>query len=134
MSNVKRNDVREPLVHLSKRASIDPVKAWAIRLIAIVLGLIICGLVAFLLIEKLNQNPGRIGDFYEAFIRGSFSTMKEILLNVMPVTTAEYGASAAARPFNSRLDKSKLTANGFTPLPEWQDALHRYLQEIEVIR
>ena len=69
MSNVKRNDVREPLVHLSKRASIDPVKAWAIRLIAIVLGLIICGLVAFLLIEKLNQNPGRIGDFYEAFIR-----------------------------------------------------------------
>ena len=52
-------------------------------------------------------------------------------LSVIPVSTAEYGASKAKRPFNSRLDKSKLTANGFTPLPTWQDALARYLQEIE---
>lgn len=51
--------------------------------------------------------------------------------NVVPVTTAEYGLSKAARPFNSRLDKSKLTENGFTPLPDWQDALSRYLKEIE---
>ena len=50
---------------------------------------------------------------------------------ILPVTTAEYGASKAARPFNSRLDKSKLAANGFTPLPTWQDALARYLREIE---
>ena len=50
---------------------------------------------------------------------------------VTPVTTAQYGLSKAARPFNSRLDKSKLTANGFTPLPSWQDALSRYLKEIE---
>ncbi len=49
---------------------------------------------------------------------------------VVPVTTAEYGASRASRPFNSRLDKSKLTENGFTPLPAWQDALDRYLREI----
>jgi len=49
---------------------------------------------------------------------------------VVPVTTAEYGLSKAARPFNSRLDKSKLTENGFTPLPTWQDALSRYLKEI----
>ena len=46
------------------------------------------------------------------------------------VTTEEYGASKASRPFNSRLDKSKLTARGFTPLPPWQDALARYLKEI----
>ena len=52
-------------------------------------------------------------------------------LTVKPVTTAEYGVSKAARPFNSRLDKSKLAANGFTPLPTWQDALARYLKEIE---
>lgn len=52
-------------------------------------------------------------------------------LSVKPVTTAEYGVSKAARPFNSRLDKSKLVKNGFTPLPTWQDALHRYLKEIE---
>ena len=49
---------------------------------------------------------------------------------VLPVTTAEYGLSKAARPFNSRLDKSKLVENGFTPLPTWQDALRRYLKEI----
>lgn len=52
-------------------------------------------------------------------------------LNVVPVTTAEYGISKARRPFNSRLDKSKLVQNGFTPLPDWKDALHRYLTELE---
>lgn len=52
-------------------------------------------------------------------------------LSVVPVTTEEYGVSKAARPFNSRLDKSKLAQNGFEPLPTWQDALGRYLQEIE---
>ena len=50
---------------------------------------------------------------------------------VIPVTTKEYGLSKAARPFNSRLDKSKLVENGFKPLPTWQDALKRYLEEIE---
>ena len=50
---------------------------------------------------------------------------------VTPVTTAEYGLSKAARPFNSRLDKAKLLVAGFTPLPTWQDALERYLKEIE---
>lgn len=50
--------------------------------------------------------------------------------NVLPVTTAEYGLSKAARPFNSRLDKSKLVEAGFRPLPTWQDALSRYLKEI----
>ena len=49
---------------------------------------------------------------------------------VIPVTTEEYGISKAARPFNSRLDKSKLIACGFVPLPAWQDALARYLKEI----
>lgn len=50
---------------------------------------------------------------------------------VIPVTTAEYGLSKAKRPFNSRLDKSKLAENGFKPLPTWQDALSRYLKEIQ---
>lgn len=50
---------------------------------------------------------------------------------VLPVTTEEYGESKAARPFNSRLDKSKLVEKGFEPLPTWQDALARYLKEIE---
>lgn len=52
-------------------------------------------------------------------------------MNVIPVTTEEYGLSKAARPFNSRLDKSKLKENGFEPLPTWQNALERYLKEIE---
>lgn len=53
-------------------------------------------------------------------------------LTVTPVTTEEYGVSKAKRPFNSRLDKSKLVENGFEPLPTWQDALGRYLREIEI--
>lgn len=61
----------------------------------------------------------------EIFKQAGYST------KVIPVTTAEYGISKAARPFNSRLDKSKLIRNGFTPLPDWKDALARYLKEIE---
>ena len=53
-------------------------------------------------------------------------------LTVVPVTTAEYGISRAVRPFNSRLDKTKLVEQGFIPLPTWQDALSRYLQEISL--
>lgn len=51
---------------------------------------------------------------------------------VIPVTTAEYGLSKAARPFNSRLDKSKLAENGFEPLPTWTDAVSRYLKEADL--
>lgn len=51
---------------------------------------------------------------------------------VIPVTTEEYGLSKATRPFNSRLDKSKLVENGFTPLPTWQDALKRYIDELDM--
>ena len=61
----------------------------------------------------------------EIFRQAGYST------KVLPVTTKEYGLSKAARPFNSRLDKSKLTKNGFKPLPDWKDALTRYLKEIE---
>lgn len=61
----------------------------------------------------------------EIFRQAGYST------NVLPVTTREYGLSKAARPFNSRLDKSKLLESGFRPLPTWQDALNRYLKEIE---
>jgi len=61
----------------------------------------------------------------EIFKQAGYSTA------VVPVTTEEYGLSKAARPFNSRLDKSKLAENGFIPLPTWQDALSRYLKEIE---
>lgn len=49
---------------------------------------------------------------------------------VVPVTTQEYGLSKAARPFNSRLDKSRLVQKGFTPLPDWKDALGRYLKTL----
>ncbi len=61
----------------------------------------------------------------EIFRQAGYST------KVLPVTTEEYGISKAARPFNSRLDKHKLIEMGFEPLPTWQDALKRYLQEIQ---
>ena len=48
--------------------------------------------------------------------------------NVVPVTTEEYGLSKAKRPENSRLNKSKLVENGFKPLPDWKDALARYIE------
>ena len=65
-------------------------------------------------------------DFTKEIYRQAGYTTK-----VIPVSTQEYGLSKAARPFNSRLDKSKLVANGFKPLPTWQDALARYLKEID---
>ena len=68
---------REPFIHLSKRSVIHPVKACAIRLAAIVLGLAVCGLVAFLLIEKIRDKPEKIWDFYNAFIKGAFSTPRK---------------------------------------------------------
>lgn len=80
--------------------------------------------------------------FYHATNEGGFISWcdfaKEIFreagydTEVIPVTTAEYGISKAVRPFNSRLDKSKLIDKGFEPLPEWKDALKRYLTEIGV--
>ena len=60
MRTVHTEKPREPLVHLGKRAEISIVKTWLIRLAAVLLGLLVCGLAAFLLIEKLQQNPGRI--------------------------------------------------------------------------
>ena len=49
---------------------------------------------------------------------------------ILPVTTAEYGLSKAKRPFNSRLSKDKLTEQGFERLPDWKNALNRYLKDI----
>ena len=77
MSNLRRAEDREPLIHLSRRDRIPATKAWTFRILAIIAGLVVCGLVAFLLIEKLNQNPGKIGDFYAAFIKGPFSTSRK---------------------------------------------------------
>lgn len=50
-------------------------------------------------------------------------------VKVTPVSSDAFPAKAK-RPFNSRMDKSKLTENGFSLLPSWQDALRRYLKEI----
>lgn len=78
--------------------------------------------------------------FYHATNEGGFISWADFAraifdkagmsVRVVGVTTAEYGESKASRPFNSRLDKTKLTDNGFQPLPHWQDALERYLKQI----
>ncbi len=77
MRKSQGTEQKEPLFHLSKRAVISPRRAWTIRLIAVVLGLLVCGIAAFLLIEKIQANPGKIGEFYETFIKGSFSTSRK---------------------------------------------------------
>lgn len=66
-------------------------------------------------------------DFCKEFYRQYGLTTK-----VIPVTTREYGLSKAMRPFNSRLDKSKLAAVGFEPLPDWRNAVKRYLEEAKL--
>ena len=76
MNSSHRNEIREPLVHLSKRTTLSPVRAWGIRIAAVVLSLLVCGITAFLLIEKLQNNPDKIGEFYYTFIKGSFSTTR----------------------------------------------------------
>lgn len=79
MSNVKTKPaVKEPWVHITKRDTIPPLKAWGIRLIAFAAALVVCGLVAFVLIDKLRDNPARIGEFYASFIKGSFSTQRKM--------------------------------------------------------
>ena len=78
MSNRQKTETREPLIHLSKRVGISQPRAWTIRILAVALGMLLCGLVALILIDKLNQHPERIGDFYSAFIRGSFSTNRKL--------------------------------------------------------
>ena len=76
-----------------------------------------------------ESEPGGFISWYD-FCR-EFYRQKGLETKVVPVTTAEYGLSKAARPFNSRLDKAKLSEAGFEPLPTWQDAVRRYLKEIE---
>lgn len=70
-------------------------------------------------------------EIFRQAVEKGHTEYSEDRLMVSPVTTAEYGVSKAARPFNSRLEKSKLVEKGFKPLPTWQDALSRYLDEIE---
>lgn len=75
---MSKRDIHEPLVHLSKRDNVSLLRAWTIRVVAIALALVVCGMVAFLLIDKLKEQPERIWDFYNAFIKGSFSTSRKL--------------------------------------------------------
>ena len=74
-------------------------------------------------------NEGDYISWYD-FANAIFAAAKKNI-TVVPVSTQEYGMSKAKRPLNSRLDKSKLVKNGFTPLPIWQDALNRYINEMK---
>lgn len=74
-------------------------------------------------------NEGGYISWYD-FANAIFTAAKKDI-TVVPVSTQEYGMSKAKRPLNSRLDKSKLIKNGFTPLPTWQDALNRYINEMK---
>ena len=78
MRNAREKAVREPLIHLTRRDTMSRKAVWGVRIAAVALGLVLCGIVAFLLSEKLQENPGKIGDFYYAFIKGSFSTPRKI--------------------------------------------------------
>lgn len=70
-------------------------------------------------------------EIFRQAVEAGHTEYSEENLTVTPVTTAEYGLSKAARPFNSRLSKDKLVENGFRPLPTWKDAVERYMKEID---
>ena len=78
MSEQKKSTVHESLFHLTKRTEVNPASAMLIRVIAIVLGMLVCGLTAFLLIEKLHGDPSKIKDFYACFIKGSFASERKL--------------------------------------------------------
>ena len=78
MSQQKNNAVREPLFHLSKRAAIPQWKAWLIRILAVALGLVVCGLVAYLLSDRLRSGKKALEDFYYCFIKGSFGSNRKM--------------------------------------------------------
>jgi len=79
MSDKKRTSVHEPLFQLSKRESMTAAKSWLVRLSAILLGLVVCGIVAFLLSDKLRSGSKTIGEFYYSFLyKSSFSTPRKI--------------------------------------------------------
>ena len=77
-----------------------------------------------------ESEPGGYISWYD-FCR-EFYKQYGLSTKVVPVSTAEYGLSVAARPYNSRLNKDKLISNGFKPLPTWQDAISRYLKEADI--
>ena len=76
------------------------------------------------------SNEGGYISWYDFCVE--FYNQYGLKTKVIPVTTKEYGLSKAARPFNSRLDKTKLVDEGFIPLPTWQDAVKRYLEEAKL--
>ena len=79
---------------------------------------------------NLESEPGGYISWYDFCCE--FYRQYGLNTKVIPVSTEEYGLSVAARPFNSRLDKSKLIEAGFKPLPTWQDAVKRYLEEAQL--
>ncbi len=78
MSNGKNNKVHEPLFHLTKRATISWWQAWLIRILAVALGLVVCGLVAYLFSDRLRAGKKTLEDFYYCFIKGSFGTERKL--------------------------------------------------------
>ncbi len=79
MNEKKNAPVNEPLIHLSKRESISAARAWVIRLAAILMGLVVCGIVAYILSDKLRSGSKSILDFYSSFlVKSSFSTSRKM--------------------------------------------------------
>lgn len=74
MRNETEAHVKEPFIRMTKRATMPLWKSWLIRIVAVVAALAVSGLLAFILIDKLKANPGRIGDFYNCFINGVFDS------------------------------------------------------------
>jgi len=75
-------------------------------------------------------NEGENVSWYE-FCREIYA-QAGLKTKVIPVTTEEYGLNRAKRPMNSRLSTEKLKIEGFCPLPDWRDALTRFLCDYRI--
>lgn len=102
MNTDKNATAREPLIHITKRSGIARYRAWLIRLITFAMSLVVCGIVAILLIDRLKQNPGRIGEFYACFIKGSFSTSRKFWKFLKNIAVLQCIALALTPAFRMR--------------------------------
>ena len=117
MSEGKKNNVHEPLFHLSKRSSIAMWKAWLIRIAAVALGLVVCGLVAYLFSDKLRAGKKTLADFYACFIKGSFGTERKTWKFLKNIAVLQCISLAVTPAFRMRF--WNIGAEGQTLMSVW---------------
>ena len=118
MSERKNSTIHEPLFHMTKRDTIHPVKAWAIRIAAIILGLLICGAVAYMFSDRLQSGKKNLLDFYRSLlVDSSFTTPRKIWKFLKNLAVLQCISLAVTPPFRMRF--WNIGAEGQTLMGVW---------------